>query len=332
MQKTFIITATVIALGLVIFFKFFGTSSKKNVPVVLISQTVNHPALDTTVRGIIDALATAGFKNNENIMIKTSSAQANPSLATQIASNFMGMEPSVVVGVGTMAAQAFLRYRQQTTIPLIFSSVTDPQGAGLSSPKALQQGITGVSNFVTLEPQIELFKKILPRMTKIGILYSPGEANATAIVRMLESLCPQQGLTLVPQTVMKTSDIAQNTALLASKVDAIFVSNDNTILSAIKAVINIAKEQKIPVFVSDIDAVSLGALAALGPNQYDVGQQTGRMIAAILQGKKASEIPVEYPAKTELYLNTGIAEKFGITLPKELITSATQIFPQGKTA
>lgn len=81
----------------------------KKLPSVLISQTVNHPAIDATVRGILDSLAAEGFKEGQNITIRLESAQADPALAAQIASNFMGKNPEVVVGVATMASQAFLK-------------------------------------------------------------------------------------------------------------------------------------------------------------------------------------------------------------------------------
>ncbi len=285
----------------------------------LSARPLTHPALDATVRGIIDALATEGFQNTKNIIIKTESAQANPALAAQIASSFMGTNPTIVVGVGTMAAQAFLRYQPINKTKLVFSSITDPVGAGLVASDTKQKiGITGVSNFVPLEPQLTLFKKILPAMTRLGILYNPGEANSVSIVQKLEQLCPNFGLSLIKQTVTKTGDIIQNTMVLTTQTDALFVSNDNTVLSAIKTVVSVAEKQKIPVFVSDTDAVALGALAALGPNQYDIGQQTGRMIAQLLRDKNTADLAIEYPAKTELVINKPMAKTLGITLPENL--------------
>ncbi|MEI6789839.1 MAG: ABC transporter substrate-binding protein [Myxococcaceae bacterium] len=303
------ISVILAVLAVLVIAVFVNQRESKKLPSVLISQTVNHPAIDATVRGILDSLAAEGFKEGQNITIRLESAQADPALAAQIASNFMGKNPEVVVGVATMASQAFLKYRPFKKTALVFSTVTDPVGAGLVS-----DGITGVSNFVPLEPQLTLFKKILPNMTKLGILYNPGEANSVSIVRKLEEICPRFGLTLVKQTVTKTGDAVQNATLLAQKADAVFVSNDNTVLSAIKAVISAAKKQKIPVFVSDTDAVALGALAALGPNQYDIGRQTGSMIAKLLRGKKVSEIAIEYPVKTELFINRQTAKELGIFL------------------
>jgi ABC-type uncharacterized transport system, periplasmic component len=81
-------------------------------------------------------------------------------------------------------------------------------------------------------------------------------------------------------------------------------------------------ENKIPVFVSDTDLVNDGALAGLGPNQYEIGKQTGKMVVEILRGKLVKDIAVEFPAKIELALNYKVAKELGIVFPKELLERA----------
>ena len=103
------------------------------------------------------------------------------------------------------------------------------------------------------------------------------------------------------------------------------ISNDNTALSGLQSIIKAANLQKIPVFVSDTDAVKLGALAALGPNQYEIGVQTGNIIANILNGKDMKKMPIEYPKNTELFINLDAAKILGIEVLPELITKAKKI-------
>ena len=187
---------------------------------------------------------------------------------------------------------------------MVFSTVTDPLGASLV--KSLDRpgnNISGISNFVPLEPQLELFKKIQPSLKRLGILYNPAELNSVSIVKKLEILCPKLGLALVKQTITKTSDAMQNTAKLASNVDAIFISNDNTALSALQSIIASTEKAGIPLYVSDTDAVKLGAKAALGPNQYEVGLQTARMIVRVLKGDDINNMKVEFPDKTDLVVS-----------------------------
>lgn len=277
---------------------------------VFISKLVEHPALDATTKGIIDELINSGYKVGDNLELRVESAQGSAALAGQIANKFVSQNPDIVVGVGTISAQSFAKYAKQGQARMIFSTVTDPLGAGLVNEiKRPGNNISGVSNFMPLEPQLKLFKEIQPGIKKLGFLYNPGEQNSLSIVKKLETICPELNLILVKQVASKSSDVPQSASMLAENCDAIFISNDSTALSALQTIIKIANNAKIPVFVSDTDAVSSGAIAALGPNQYDLGKQTGRMIVRILKGADIATQPVEFPGKTELYINLIAAKK-----------------------
>ena len=286
---------------------FLATASLADSPKkILISQVIEHPDLNITTKGIIDSLTQNGFTN-----IKVENAQGSSVIAAQIAAKFVNKNPDIVVGVGTVSAQSFLKYTLKNQ--LVFSTVTDPLSAGL-----ITNNVTGVSNFVALEPQLEIFKKIQPRLKRLGIIYNAGESNSIAIVKKLEQICPAFDLQLIKQIANNTSDVGIAATKLANQVDAIFISNDNNALSAIGAIIQIATKAKIPVYVSDTDIVKLGALAALGPNQYRIGFQTGQMIAEILNGKDINQIPVEFPKDQDLYINFNSAKNLELEIPPSL--------------
>jgi putative ABC transport system substrate-binding protein len=251
-----------------------------------------------------------GYIKGKNLEIRIESAQSNAALASQIATKFVSQGADVVVGVGTVTAQSFMKYTYEGKAKLVFSSVTDPVQAGLVED-LLKPGknASGVSNFVKLEPQIELFQKIQPNLKKLGVLYNPGEANSLSIIKRLENICQKMGITLILQSANKTADMPQAATKLANTVDAIFVSNDNTALAALQSIITIANKAKIPVYVSDTDSVKIGALAALGPNQYQVGLQAGKIIARSLNGEELANIPVEFADQSELYRNRCIMYK-----------------------
>lgn len=293
---------------------------------ILVSEVADHPAFQQTIKGIIDALAINGYERNQNLVLRVESAQANAALAAQIANKYINQNPDVVVGVGTIAAQSFAKAAATGKVTLAFSSVTDPLGANLvKSLDAPGNNTSGVSNFVALEPQLKLFKQIQPNLKRLGVLYNPGEANSVSIIKKLEKITPAYGITLVKQTATKTADVAQNAVKLAQNTDAIFISNDSTALSALQSIIKAANQANIPVYVSDTDTVAEGALAALGPNQYQVGFQTGEMIVRVLEGANMGNEPVEFPSKTDLYINLAAAKKIGITIPKQIQQEATKI-------
>ena len=293
---------------------------------VCITQFVEHPALNETRRGIIEGLAREGYQGKDKILLVIDSAQANTALASQIAAKFVAQDPDVLVGISTLSAQTLYQAARSKNIPLIFSSVTDPLEAKLV--KNLERPghtVSGVSNFVDILPQLRLFQEIQPHLKKLGFLYNPSEANSRILLKKLKKIAPKLGIHIVEQTALKTSEIPQAASKLAGQVDAIFISNDSTALSALSAIINTATKRGIPVYVSDTDAVALGALAALGPNQYKIGLQTAKLIARILQGKAVGEIPVAFPSGTELYLNQTTSEKLGIPLSQKLLDQASKV-------
>jgi len=279
------------------------SSAQSSPTKISILQLVEHPALNATREGFLEELNKLGYKLGENLILDFQSAQGNPSLAAQIAQKFVSNKPDVIVAIPTIAAQAVMSATKDTDIPVVFSSVTDPLSAKLvTNLKAPDGNVTGVSNFVPVEPQFKLFKRALPTLKTLGIVYNPGEANSTALNALMEKAAASFDLTLVVATASKSSDVLGATQSLCGKVDAVFVNNDNTALSAFKSVVKAAQACGIPAFVSDIDIADQGALAALGPDQREVGRQTARMVDFILKNPEAPLPAVEFPDKTEEFV------------------------------
>lgn len=292
---------------------------------VYISQGAKHPALDATTAGVVAGLKEAGY-NDSNMDLQIEYAQGNIVLAKQIASKFVSKNPDIIVGIATMASQSFMKYVKEKKASLIFTTVTDPIGANLTiNLDGSGETVSGVSNYIPLEPQLKMFKKIKPDIKTLGFLYNQSESNSISLIKKLEEACPKFSIKLVTQVANQASDVMQATTKLASEVDAIFISTDATALSSISVIIKAAKLTKTPVFVGDTDLVKDGAIAALGPNQYEVGKQTGAMIVRVLKGEDIASMPVEFPKINELYLNTKAAKEFGIVIPKELIDKADRV-------
>lgn len=117
----------------------------------------------------------------------------------------------------------------------------------------------------------------------------------------------------------KTSEVPAAIQSLIGKIDAVLINNDNTALAAFEGISQVCRDNKIPLFASDADVLNKGALAVRGPDQYDLGRQTGRMIAKILRGdSKAPDLGIEYPDKVGVYLNEKMAKELGIIFPKSL--------------
>lgn len=300
-----------------------------SVPSIGVIQVIEHPALDNTRKGILDELIAQGFSCPEKLRWSWESAQGNPALATQIAQKFISH--TVIVAIGTTPAQAALAVAKDKIVNIVFSSVTDPVGARLVADRSTPgKQITGVSNFVDVEQQFALFKKILPHLKRLGIIYNPGEANSVALLKVMEAIARKMRITLVKACASRTSEVFSAAQGLADKVDALFINNDNTGLAAFDAIVKVGKAKKKPVLSSDTDMISKGALAVLGPNQYEIGRQTGRMIVRILRGEPPATLSIEYPQKVELHLNLKAAADIGLTIPQEIQKKASFVFREKK--
>lgn len=290
---------------------FLSIATAIAAPLIGIVQYIEHPALDQTRKGILDELKAQGYEG------AWESAQGTPALATQIVSKFLGNKAAIVVAIATVPAQIALNQCKSSQTPIVFASVTDPESAKLTG------NITGVSNFIDVDQQLSVILKTVPKAKILGFIYNPGEANSQKLLELTCKACDRLGITLKTAVASRTSDVPAATQSLMGKVDGIFINNDSTALAAFESIVKVAQKSKIPVFVSDIDFVEKGAVAALGPDQYEIGRLAGKMIIQILKGEKsAGEIPILYPTKVEVRVNKEMAADLGIVLPDDLLERA----------
>ena len=290
--------------------------AKSHLPTISIIQVVEHPALNATRQGVLDALIAQGFVPEKTMKWIYGNAQGNVSLALQIAQKSLASQAQVIVTLGTTPTQAAMAVTRDTKTPIVFASVTDPVNSSILKNLSQPEGhITGVSNLTPIKPQFEMFQALLPNLKRIGIIFNPGEANSVRLNEIMITEGKKMGIEVILAPASKSSEVGSAAMRLAGKVDALFVNNDNTALSAFESVVQAGMQQGIPAFVSDTDMLDRGALAALGPNQYEIGVQTGNQVARLLRGEKIQNIPVEFPQNIELHLNMDVANKLNLDIP-----------------
>src|SRR5690554_4948242 len=291
---------------------------------VAVTSIVEHPALDAVRDGVKQALADAGFREEKGLKWQYQAAQGNTAIAEQIARKFVGDRPDAIVAIATPSAQAVVSATKD--IPVVYSAVTDPVAAQLvPSMEPSGTNVSGVSDRLSLERQIELIKQVLPDAKRVGMVYNPGEANSVVVVKAMRDLLKEQGMTLVEATAPRTVDVGAAARSLVGKVDVIYTNTDNNVVSAYETLVKVGIDAKVPLIASDTDSVVRGAIAAVGINYRDLGEQTGRMVARILKGEKPGDIAFESSDKLELFVNPGAAQKQGVTLDEEFIKSATKV-------
>jgi putative ABC transport system substrate-binding protein len=290
---------------------------------VAVTAIVEHPALDAARDGVKEALAEAGYKEGENLTFLYESAQGNPGTAAQIARQFVGEEPTVIVPISTPSAQAVVSSTRD--IPVVFTAVSDPVGAQLVKDAAAPGGnVTGLSDMSPVAEHIKLIKEVSPDAKSIGFLYNTAETNSVSILAALKEEAAKNDMTVVESVATKSAEVQGAARALVGRADVFYIPTDNTIVSAFEAAVGVAEEAKIPLYAADTGSVERGAVAALGFNYFDVGKQTGAIVVRVLKGEAPGDIPVTVAAGTDLVINKSAAEKMGVTFPEAILSRATR--------
>jgi len=281
-------------------------------------------------REVLDGLADNGYVEGDNLQVDYQNSELDSSLMASIAQQFVADKVDVIITIATPNTQAALNAVEGTDIPVVFTAITDPVGSGMVSnwDSHPDENVTGVSDMIVVSDDVDLILEILPGLSKLGTLYNAGEDNSVFLVEKLNEACDAKGIQVIEKTVSTSADVLTAAQSLVGQVDAIWVGTDNTVVTGLEALIGVCEDNDIPLFPADEDSVVRGSIAAYSFDYYDIGYQTGEMVAKILDGEKASEIPVEKGKVISLSVNTAAAERMSVTLPQAVIDRAVTVYEE----
>jgi putative tryptophan/tyrosine transport system substrate-binding protein len=292
------------------------------------SKIVTHPALDAVEQGIVDVLAEEGI----NASYDYQNANGDITAAATIAQKFRSSKMDIAIGIATPTAQALAN--AITDFPVLYAAVTDPVDAGLVSSYDKGEGnITGVSDKTPVDAQIKLLIDVTGAKT-IGHVYTSGEANAVLLKNMAEEACRKYGVDFVATAVTNSSEVKPAVQAIVNKVDGIYISTDNTVVSALASVADAATNAGVPILSADpTSAEGLDIMIAWGFDYYKMGRRTGYLVKEILEGADPAGIGTVFmtdPSDFELWINLDTAAKIGITVPADIIDSASVVIVNGE--
>ena len=296
--------------------------------VIGISQFAEHGSLDNCREGFLQGLANEGIVEGENLTVHFQNAQADTGTASQISDAFVADGVDLICGIATPSAMSAYNSALGTSVPVIYSAVSDPVAAELAKEDGTPVGnITGTSDALAVTEQLEMIRKMLPDAKKIGILYTTSETNSESTIAQYKEHAEEYGFEIVDSGINTLADLDMAAADLVTKVDCINNLTDNTVVSGLQTVLSYANEQKIPVFGSEVEQVKVGCVAAMGLDYIKLGIQTGEMAAKVLKGEsEASEMPFEVISEPSLYVNTAAAEGIGMELDDAFVSTAAETF------
>jgi len=297
-----------------------GCSSKtettnKKVFKIGIVQPMDHPSLNQIRETIIAELQAQGM--GDKVEIVTKNANGDMNLLPSIMQELLNDKVDMIVPIATPAAQA--AKASTTTVPIVFSAISNPVAAGLvTSFEATTGNITGVSNSIPIEDIFKLAATITPQAKTFGFVYNSSEINSTSGIERAKTYCDANGIKYKEATITATADLQQAASSLVGQVDAFFTPNDNTVASAMAIYVQVATDAKRPIYAGADSMVKDGALATVGIDYTKLGKQTADMIIRIVNGQTIKENHVEQVAEYANMININTANKLGITISDEL--------------
>ncbi len=275
-------------------------------------QLTEHPALDASNKGFVDALDEAGITYN----IDQQNAQNDQSACQTIAHKLVNDGNDLILAIATPAAQAVAGATDE--IPIVGTAITDFASAGLvQSNDKPGKNVTGSSDLTPVADQFDLLVKLLPQAKTVGVLYCTAESNSDVQVKLADQAAANHGLKLVRYSVSSSNEIQQVVESMVGKVDVVYTPTDNTIAAGMTTVTMITNDNKLPTICGEEGMVDNGGLATYGINYEELGKLAGQMAVKILKGEsKPADMAIEHldASKCTLKTNEETAKKLGIDL------------------
>ena len=279
--------------------------SKKDVKKYVIVKQLDHASIDEIAVAIENELK----ELDETAEVEIYSGQNDQSTLMQIGKQAVTDGADVIIPIGTLAAQTMVVASEDTEIPVVYATISDPEAASLTGIDR----VTGTSDALNTKQFVEMMLKQNPNLQTVGLLYSNSEANSQNPIAEVKKILDEKKIKYIEATANTSQEvIAAASSLIASKVDAVFTPTDNVIMSSELAIYEAFMNANIPHYAGADSFVRSGAFATCGVNYTDAGIKTAKLAYEVLQPgfKKAEEfITLDGGIIT---VNTEVAEKLGV--------------------
>jgi putative ABC transport system substrate-binding protein len=215
------------------------------------------------------------------------------------------------------------------SIPIVFTSVSDPVGAGIVDSLAKPGGnATGfmLAEFSVAGKWLELLKQIAPELKRVAVLRHSGNPAGIAQFGAIQAMAASLGVAVSPIDVQDAGEIERAVAAFARSANGgMVVTGSATATIHRELIITLAARHKLPAFYNDRFAVASGGLFSYGPDLVDQYRRAAGYVDRILKGEKAADLPVQAPTKYALVINLKTAKALGLSVPQALLASANEV-------
>lgn len=280
------------------------------------------------MKAFMQRLTELGYVEGKDMTVDYRSAEGRSEQLLALAAEMVRDKPDVLVaGFGTLTAQAAAAVTK--AIPIVFTSVGDPQGSHLVANLARPDGnVTGLASqsTETVTKRLEIFEKLLPSKPTIGVLLNPGAPAPVQALKEIKAAAVKGGVRL---EVIEVSAVSQVLEKLEAGVRAgasgLLVTEDPLTLAARQQISDFCVQHRLPAVYGDREFVRAGGLMSYGTDRQQLFRRAAEFVDKILKGAKPSEIPVEQPTQFQMFINIKAAKLIGLTIPDSILAIADEV-------
>jgi putative ABC transport system substrate-binding protein len=270
-------------------------------------------------------LGELGWVDGQNIRLEYRFAETRLDRLPGLASDLVGLKVDIIFAINSTAAQAALKATK--TIPIVFTWVADPLSlvTNLARPGGNVTGLTTITTELSGK-RLQLFKDVLPGISRIAVLWNSANPVATHVFREMEGASAQLGVQLYPMGVRSSSELEDAfKAAARARASALFVIEEGTLFPHRARILTLAAQYRLPAASQFRDFAEAGGLLSYGPNLPDLFRRAAIYVDKILKGTQPGDLPVERPEKFEMVINLKAAKALGLTIPPSLLQRADQV-------
>ena len=281
----------------------------------------------TLMTALLERLHELGYGQGTNMTFKYRSAEGHPERLAPLAMELVQDRPDVLVaGFGTLAAQA--AKAATTTIPVVFTTVGDPLGAGIIASLARPGGnVTGLTDQArdVQGKRLQLLRELIPGKPDIAVLLNPDTPYSRLAFEEAKAAAEYGHFRLVVFEARTQEQVLERVEDAAKSAAGLLVMEDPVIYSVRGKIADLSARFRLPTIYVYKDSVEAGGLMSYGPDRRHIYRRAAEFVDKILKGAKPAELAVEQPTKFEFVINLKTARALGLAIPDGVLALADEV-------
>ena len=294
---------------------------------VLLNRAAGDPEAADSIGAFVQGMGELGWRIGGNLRIEYRYSAGNPELFRKYASELVALAPDVILAAGTLSVAGLQQLSR--SIPIVFTSVSDPVGAGIVDSLARPGGnATGfmVAEYSVSGKWLELLKQIAPELKRVAVLRHSGNPAGIAQFGAIQAMAASLGVAVIPIDVQDAGEIERAVAAFARSANGgMVVTGSATATIYRELIIALAARYRLPAVYTDRFAAANGGLLSYGPDFVDQYRRAAGYVDRVLKGEKPADLPVQAPTKYALVINLKTAKALGLSFPQTLLAGANEV-------